>query len=127
MPRTDQESVRALIEVSIDTDLMPYIQMATDITDIIVRRDTGSLMTLNLLKHVESLLAAHYYAHLDPQYQSKKAGDAAESYLPRNWWKEAEKLDLTGTLAVMYAGNQSAKLSYLGTRPKLQRNSWNRP
>lgn len=124
--RTDADSVRALIDASVDIDLEPYILMATDIVDVIVGKDASGLMTANLLKHVESLLSAHYYSHLDPQAVSTSTGDASESYPQRDWWNEAAKLDLTGTLASMGSGNKQVQVAYLGTAPRLQRKSWNR-
>jgi hypothetical protein len=83
-------------------------------------------MSAGLLKHVESLLAAHYYSILDPQAQQKTVGDASDTYPQRDWWKEAVKLDLTGTLASMETGSKKVQLVHLGTSPRFQRHPWER-
>lgn len=126
MPRTTVERVRDIILIPENVDLTSYIEIATDITDKVEANDTSKLMTEGLLKHIETLLAAHYYSLLDPQANQKKVGDASESYNERDWWKEAVKLDLTGTLAAMTAGSPTATITYLGTQPSRQRDAWDR-
>lgn len=129
MPRTNPTAVRAVIEVDTryESSLTSAIARAHKLTNHIANKDTtGTLEAVDLLEDIETLLAAHYYSLRDPQYKSRSVGQASGVFNERDWWKEAQNLDITGTLASMVAGNKKAGIIWLGMTETEQTDYWDR-
>lgn len=124
--RTTTNAVRDTIEVPAGADLTTVIRRANAVTDRVAANDVNNLVGTALLLEIETLLAAHYWSLFDPQYVEKKTGNASAVFNKRDWWKEAEQLDATGTLVAMAAGNQRTSLTWLGTPVSQQTDYWNR-
>lgn len=115
--RTTEERVRIAVETDEAVDVQQYIETAHSITNIVAQADSQGLLSEGLLTIIETYLAAHYYTLYDPQYLTKTTGDAQASFAKRDWWNEAAKLDLTGTLARMASGNHRGRVVWLGGYP----------
>ena len=110
MARTEAASIRSVIDVRDDVDLEFYMVQAGAVTDLV---EAAGLTNESLLTLIETLLAAHYYSLKDPSYKSRSVGKASASFVDRDYWAEAKKLDSTGTLAAMDHG-LSIDLIWLG-------------
>jgi hypothetical protein len=93
-------------------DVAEYIKTANTITNKVAAADTEGILGDVLLERIEVYLACHYYSLRDPQYISKSTGGASGSFAERDWWKEAERLDLTGFLASL--GGVQVGFTWLG-------------
>ena len=124
--RTNANAVRAVIECDPAITLDQFIETANALTDYVASQDTDGILSTKMLKQIETYLAAHYYSLRDPQYKSKTVGDASGVYQDRNWWDEAKRLDLTGTLAAMEEGVQEAKIIWLGQSVAEEADYWDR-
>lgn len=119
MPRTDPDAVRAVIRTDPSIDLTEHIDTAHDLTNYIASKDTDNVLGSGLLKRIETFLAAHYYSLVDPTETAKTTGDASDTYVERNWWEEAKKLDVTGTLAAL-GTKRKVQFYWLGKPPSQQ-------
>lgn len=122
--RTKPEFVRAVIEVPADVDLTHHIKTANTVVNYVVSQDTAGILNAQLQESIETYLAAHYYSLLDPQYVSKSTGSASGTFNKRDWWEEAKKLDLTGTLAGL--GGVTASFDWLGKGDNEEVDYWDR-
>ncbi|GEM_PF-1029525 len=104
--RTSQSEVRAIISTDPDLSVDPFIDTANALTDYVVSQDSGSVLTDALTKKIEENLAAHFYAHRDLQYHSKRTDGASAVFQGKTdmgldstlWGQTAKRLDVTGTL-----------------------------
>lgn len=115
--RCTADEVAKVINTDPSVDLQSFINTATALTDQVETNDTASVLSEALLKQIEIYLSAHYYSLYDPQPNSKRIGRAGESYKERDWWEEAEKLDLTGYLQGLSDDRIAPQLVWLGKEP----------
>lgn len=88
MPRTDVDSVRALLAPGGDYDdinkptLVPFIETASLIVDRVktCAIDKGKDLTTAELELIERWLSAHFYVQSDQAYQSKSTSGASGSF-----------------------------------------------
>lgn len=124
--RTTPGKVRDTIVVPDTTDLTTVMTRANTVTDLV---EAAGLSNTALLLEIETLLAAHYYSLKDPLYKSKQTGKSSGSFMDRDLWAEAKKLDPTGTLEGMEDNNGPVTLEWLGLKTHEQtdyqdRNLW---
>jgi hypothetical protein len=86
MPRTTPELVQAVLLTNYDAkrspDLNVFIMLAGPLVDRVsscaVRK--GVSLTAPELRNMETMLAAHFYAHADPLYKSRTTADASGEF-----------------------------------------------
>lgn len=124
--RTDEDSVRTLIESDTDIDLTPFIETAANLVSYVSSQDTDSLLSNDMLASIELWLAAHYYSARDQGVMAEATEAANAKYMGKydlgfdatRWGQAAKRLDVTGTLAKLdqqaKEGKQKAALYWLG-------------
>ncbi len=134
MPRTDATAVRAVLGRNYDgsSDLAPFIAAAGAIVDGVAECATAQGLTLgdDRLALLETWLAAHCYAQMDPTYTAKSTGGASGSYTGQTgmylegtrYGQMAVTLDTSGCLASGASSGRAvtAGASWLGKRPSEQ-------
>lgn len=133
--RTTPEKVAAAVKVRSDLDVAPAIDTANALTDYVAEQDTGNVLSDALLVEIETYLAAHFYALLDPQYRQQSRGKASGSFVlgregqglqATPWGQQALAIDVSGTLATMSQGKKKAKLTWLGKTEREAIDHWTR-
>ena len=132
--RTNDDLVRASIDVSSTLNLAAFIRRANALTDYVVSKDSNSVLTTALLLEIETCLACHFCARRDPQYREKNTGKAGAVFQGKSgmrldstdWGQDAITLDVTGTLAGLNAGKRKASVTWLGLPPSEQTDVWDR-
>lgn len=130
MPRTNAKAVTNIVKVNADISVLPFIKTAAALTDWLATADTAQdgELTSDLLREIETYLAAHFYSHRDQLYQSKGTGRANASFQGQTAMKlestqygqTAMVLDITGLLAARNAGPKNrVQVVWLG-KPKSQ-------
>ena len=127
--RTTEQDVRAIIDTDASLSIAPFIDAATSLTDYVSSKDSDSLLSSTTLEQIEKWLAAHFYAHRDQQYATKKTGQASATFQGKTdmglnstqWGQTAKTLDVTGTLRQLDSGRK-ASLAWLGLPPSEQTN-----
>lgn len=125
--RTSKEEVRAIIDTDSNINVAPFIDTANALTNHVSSQDAANILTTALLLQIETYLAAHFYSRRDPQYQTKKTGDASAEFQGRTglrldstyWGQDAMTLDVTGTLRALSKGAR-ASIAWLGLPPSEQ-------
>lgn len=133
MSRASSADVRAIIDSDTALNLSPFIEAASGLVDYIVTQDANSIMSAAQLRKCETWLAAHFYAHRDPQYSTKSTEKASANFQGQTamyldstvWGQTAKVLDLTGTLAKLDDQARTGKvrkatLTWLGLPPSGQ-------
>ena len=122
--RTDAHKVRASIDCDETLNLDVFIARANAVTNYVASKDTAGVLAANgLLEPIETILACHYYRLRDPQYSAKATGGASGSFVTTDYWEEAKRLDVTGTLAAMEKGNH-VQIIWMGTPKSEQPYYW---
>jgi competence protein ComGF len=114
MARASEDDVRAIIGSDSTLKVSFFIETAEQLVDYVDSCDTDGTLNTTQLRHIETWLAAHFYAIRDQQYASKKTGDASAVFQGKTdmaldstqWGQQAMILDVTGKLATI---NQNAK------------------
>jgi hypothetical protein len=106
--RTTSDAVIDILGDNYDgsTNLQPFIDTATILTDRVESADANSEMTAKALERVEAYLTAHFYAHHDQLVASKSTGAASGQFQGRTdmgfdatlYGQTAKRLDATGYL-----------------------------
>ena len=78
--RTTATTVGGIIEVDSNVSVSPMIDVANELVDKVATNDTNGVMTVGMLRHLETYLAAYFYAIRCQQYKEKKTGDASASF-----------------------------------------------
>ena len=128
MARVTEAAVRLIIDTDADISLIPFIDVATALTDYVASKDSSGVLTTALLLQIEKWLAAHFYAIRDPQPQEEKTGDASAVHQGRtdlrlnltHWGGQAIVLDVTGTLAQLDRTKHRVSVQWLGLAPSAQ-------
>lgn len=115
--RTSEEEVTAVVEVSSSLSVLPFIDIASSLTDkveacAIARNHTLSVVQL---RGIETYLTAYFYVGRDPRYKSKKTQDASAEFVVPDYWDMAVKLDTSGCLDGFGKIQHFAQLNWLGT------------
>jgi len=128
--RTTAAAVRKVIQTDSSIDVSPLMDVASELVDKVSAEDSDSVMTAGMLRHLETYLAAHFYAFRDPQYSEKKTGDASATFQTgqsgkgafeqNDWGRMAMALDLTGYLRKINKGVVTAEVIWLGLPPSEQ-------
>jgi len=128
--RTTAAEVRAVLpqEVSSDASMTAFIAPATALVDYVASKDSSSVLTSELLKQIETYLAAHFYALSDPQYQSKSVGKSSGVFQGQTgkrfdstfWGQTAVAMDVTGCLDKLNSGAKQVGGVWLGKAPSDQ-------
>ena len=128
--RATDTGVRGIIETGPNISTSPFIVTANRLVNWLTETcDTASVLSADLLAEIETWLAAHFYAHRDPQYIEKKTADASAAfqgktamYLDSTFWGQtAQMLDVTGCLKSINKGGRVG-LVWLGKPPSDQIN-----
>jgi len=132
MARTTPNNVQAILGDNYDSniDLMPFIETATALVDEVVNCAAAKNITISsaLLEKIERWLAAHFYAHADPLYQSRSTGGASASFQGQTgmgfestvYGQTAMRLDPSGCLAYFNEFSEPAQVLWLGKPPSEQ-------
>lgn len=120
--RTDDASVKAVIDYDTTISSTPFIATATALVDHVATCDTAGILSTALLKEIETYLAAHFYALRDQQYRSKKTGNASAKFQGKDgmqlngtdWGQQAIALDISGCLSSLSRGKTRAAVIWLG-------------
>lgn len=115
MARTNDALVKEVIDVD---DTIWSSQFVSIASDMVADRLEGKGISEAILTHIETYLAAHFYALRDPQYESKRTDRAQAKFQGRTgmgldgtWWGRAAKdLDPTGSL-----DKHELSIHFLGT------------
>jgi len=128
--RTTPALVAGIITTDLSIDISPFIDVANALTDYVLTQDTASVLNTQLLRQIETWLAAHYYAVKDQQYSEKKTGDASAkfqvgeagtgAFQGSEWGRNAMALDISGTLRKLNKGVVTVGLECLGKPPSTQ-------
>ena len=128
--RTTATTVGGIIEVDSNVSVSPMIDVANELVDKVATNDTNGVMTVGMLRHLETYLAAYFYAIRCQQYKEKKTGDASASFQigesgkgcfdANDWGRTAMMLDLTGYLRKLNNGIVNVGLDWLGLPPSSQ-------
>jgi len=122
MARITQEELVGVIHTDPLIDLTIFIDTASDVVDYIATQDDAAAIPLALFKRIELYLAAHFYAIKDQQVHSESTdgtsatyqGKTSEGFGATIWGAQALRMDVSGTLAAMDAGNFTPQLIWLG-------------
>lgn len=122
MARTTDIDVQGIIQVDSCVSLTPFIRTAHVLTNKVAENDEGGLLDNDLLKEIETWLAAHFYAHRDQLYQSKNTGQAGASFQGQTgmmldstqYGQTAKMLDITGFLSDIAEGIERPQILWLG-------------
>lgn len=125
--RCTDGDIRAICETNSSVSLIPFIEVANEMTTYVSSKDTSSELTVTMLKKIEIYLAAFFYTLKDPTYSSRSTGGASGSFKGQSgmifeqneYGQIAMALDITGTLAQLNKnakeGKPRASLSWGGT------------
>ena len=123
MARAGEGDVRAIIESDATLDLVPFIAAASALVDWVETCAVAKnkALTATQLRHIETWLAAHLYAHRDQLYTSKNTLRAGGSFQGQfgmrldstQYGQTAKLLDTSGCLAGLDK-RQVAGASWLG-------------
>lgn len=129
MARSRDSDVRAIISTDANLSISPFIEAATILVDRVATCATArsETLTTDQLHIIETYLAAHFYAHRDPQYQEKQTEKASAVFQGKTgmglestyWGQTAMTLDTSGCLASFGRGTR-ASLNWLGKAPSDQ-------
>lgn len=129
--RTTDGLVRAVLLKNYDTtnrpDLAPFISEANGLTNrvAVVAGEKGVSLPSDVLRDIETNLAAYFYCFADPLKSSKSTGDASASYMRESFLEKAKMLDYTGTLTAILSPRK-IRIGWLGKRPSAQIPWWQR-
>lgn len=126
--RTTETLVRQIVSVNDDVPLAGFITAATALTDYVASKDTASLLGTDLLREIETWLAAHFYSHRDQMYVEKQTGRSRGVFQGQTgmrldstqYGQTAVMLDVTGMLASLCRGRHKASVNWLGLPPSEQ-------
>ena len=129
--RTTSELVRAVANLESTVDVDAYIDTASKLVDKVQDCDTksGGNLDEQQLELIERWLAAHFTVISRPQVSSKSIGGASTSFLVGSvsdgikatiFGQQALIMDTSGCLDGLT--NTKAKVAWLGTSPRKQRN-----
>jgi len=120
--RTNELKVQQVLLDHYDgkSDLDPFIDTATAMTDYLAGKDSDGVLTSALLERIETFLAAHYYGHADQFKASEKRGKSSAVYQGEwgmglrstQYGQVAVDLDPTGTLASL--GKRPLMFKWMG-------------
>ena len=126
--RTSSSLVEGILERDTSIPLDPFIRTANLLVDWLDTKDTDGDLSTDMLKEIESYLAAHFYEHWDQQYSSKVTGQASANFQGKTdeglrgtkYGQTAMLLDVTNNLAQrnqeMITGKKSkVGANWLGT------------
>jgi len=122
MIRTTPEAVAAIIAVDPSIDLIPFIDTAAALVDVVVA-EGKIVQTDRVLCLIETWLAAHVYATRDPRAVKEKAGPVEATYQNSvglglknsHYGQMAMQLDASGMLRLIDIGRPKANIVWLGT------------
>ena len=126
--RASDADVRAIIDTDPAIATTIPIRAANTLVDWINDKcDQDNVLTAAQLGEIETWLAAHFYAHRDPQYSSKATEKASATFQGATgmglestvWGQTAMTLDPTGCLASRNKGGKAGVL-WLGKAPSDQ-------
>lgn len=138
MARTNSNAVQAILGDNYDSniDLDPFIDTASAVVDEIedCASERDITMSSTLLELIERWLAAHFYAHADPLYQSRSTGGASATFQGQTgmglestvYGQTALRLDKSGCLAYMDEKSEPVQVIWLGKPPSEQTPYWQR-
>ncbi len=122
--RVSASDVRSIIDDNTSIDMAPFIATATVMVDYVNRCDEENVLSNAQLKEIEKWLAAHYYAHRDQQYMSKRTDKAEAEFQvgekgkgsldTTQWGRTAMSLDVTGCLNGVNFGRRKPSFTWLG-------------
>lgn len=133
--RAGADDVKGIITVATHDEqgnainLAAFLRAANLLTNKVAENDSGSLLSSNDLKEIETYLAAHLYTFRDQQYASTKSDDASDTYQGQTgmyfessfYGQMAKTLDVTGYLANLEdkakKGRKTVNITWLG-KPK---------
>ena len=127
MTRTTSEKVREIIATDSSISLTPFIETASVLVEWLDGKDTSGDLSDDALEVIERYLAAHFYAHRDQLYESKKVGKSSGKFQGQTgmvlsstqYGQTAMMLDVTGNLArrskQVEEGSPSVGISWLGS------------
>ena len=120
--RTTEEEVQAVVEVSSDINVLPYIDIATILVDKIVEcaAERGQTLSDTQLRVIEAYLAAYFYSGRDPRYTKKKTERAEASFTVPVYWEMAKRLDTSGCLDSFGRDQHYIEFAWLGKPPSDQ-------
>jgi len=128
MARATDADVRAILDDTSDISTSVPIRAANTLVDWLTNTcDNASLLTTAQLQEIETWLAAHFYAHADPQFAAKATGGASATFQGQTamnlsstqWGQTAMMLDVTGCLAARSKGG-NVGMAWLGKPPSSQ-------
>lgn len=136
MPRTTSAAVEAIIDVDVEIDLTPFIEVANSLVTekcaSALNEDGDAYYDAARLELIERWLSAHFYAIRDPRVSSEQAGSVGASYQNRvdlgldqtTYGQQAKILDTAGGLASLdimaKKGKSRVKGYWLGRDPELE-------
>lgn len=133
--RTTSADVAAAVKTQPSVDIEPHIRTASRVVDHLVANDSSGVLSDELQYEIETYLAAHFYALLDPQFRQESRGKASASFIlgkegegfkATPWGQQAIALDVSGQLGAMSSGKTKLKVTWLGTPQREARDYWTR-
>ena len=120
--RTSDNLVRDKVpDIPAAKNLTGAIRTASVLVDTLAAQDSDSLLSDDLLKEIETLLAAHYYTLGDPLYRRRSTLEASGEFFLHDYWEEAARLDQTGFLKKLSEKRKpKAGAHWLGRLPSNQ-------
>lgn len=130
--RTTQSKVAAVLKSQYDENQweQQFINQAYALVDWLASKDTAGALTTDLLEHIESNLAAHFYMISLQMKQSKATGKSNASFRGQTgmmldytpYGQSAKLMDITGRLG---SEQRNVGITWLGTDVQDQDNEPN--
>lgn len=106
MSRTSATLVAGIVEWDENIPLTPFIRIANVLTTWLASADTSSELSADMLREIETNLAAHFYSIRDQLFQAKSTNGATGSFQGQTgaflqatqYGQAAMILDVTGKL-----------------------------
>jgi len=126
--RTSDQLIRASIETDPDLNLTPFINRANALTDYVASKDSQGVLSVAMLREIETLLACHFYDRIDHAYAERATGKASGVFQGQygmhldgtKWGQDAITMDVSGTLSKLSKGTIKAQTAWLGKAPSEQ-------